>query len=189
MSSESMAVQSPPTEDSKWLVALAVALVELPRATTQELAQAAGISRATLHRLCGTREQLIDKVLRHSATALTKALESSGLSTLPPLEALRLLIANTLEHRELCTFMIHYWWQYGSVSGIPDGQWEATLDAFFLRGQREGVFRLDMPTAGLSDYWSYTLIGLIDAERRGRIGRAGLATLIENAFLRGGQAN
>lgn len=43
--------------DEKLLKALAIAIVDHPRATFKEIAQAAGVSKATLNRFCGTRDQ------------------------------------------------------------------------------------------------------------------------------------
>lgn len=50
-------------EDERVLAALALALVDKPRATLQELAQAIGISKATLYRFSRTREELVDRLM------------------------------------------------------------------------------------------------------------------------------
>jgi TetR/AcrR family transcriptional repressor of mexCD-oprJ operon len=63
--------------------------------------------------------------------------------------------------------------------------WDATLDAFFLRGQQAGVFRIDLAAPALTEIFVALLLRLIDAERHGRVARAGLASVIERAFLRG----
>lgn len=42
------------SHDERLIKALAVAIVDRPRATLKELAEAAGVSKATLHRFCGT---------------------------------------------------------------------------------------------------------------------------------------
>lgn len=59
------------------------------------------------------------------------------------------------------------------------------MDAFFLRGQHEGVFRLDIPAPALTEIWGATIVGIADGARRGRIARAGLATLVDLVFLHG----
>lgn len=41
------------SHDERLIKALAVAIVDHPRATLKELAEAAGVSKATLHRFCG----------------------------------------------------------------------------------------------------------------------------------------
>lgn len=63
--------------------------------------------------------------------------------------------------------------------------WILDLDAFFLRGQKEGVFRIDIPAQGLTEIWAALTIGLVDSERRGRIARASLATIMNEAFIHG----
>ncbi|MFX5595200.1 transcriptional regulator, partial [Acinetobacter baumannii] len=57
--------------------------------------------------------------------------------------------------------------------------------AFFLRGQQQGVFRIDITAQALTEIWASVLIGLLDGERRGRIARAGLAAMAERVFLQG----
>lgn len=101
---------------------------------------------------------------------------------MPPLEALSRLTANSLEHREITSFLTHYEKQ---TSIEDDTEWNERLDGFFLRGQQEGLFRIDISAAALTEIWVSVLIGLIDAERRGRIPRQGMAALVERAFLTG----
>lgn len=173
-------------DDSRMLAALALALVDHPRATLQELAKAAGISKATLYRFCRTREQLIQRVATQAIQALNQATEDSNLETDPPAEALRKLIARHLEHRELTAFLTHYWNDIArDMPAETIEQCEQRMDAFFLRGQQAGLFRIDVTAATLSELWFSILIGLVDAERRGRMARAGLAHIVETTFLRG----
>lgn len=53
--------------DEKLLKALAVALVDHPAGTLKDIAQAAGVSKATLNRFCGTRANLIEMLLNHAS--------------------------------------------------------------------------------------------------------------------------
>lgn len=172
------------TDDHRILPALALALVDQPRATLQELANAIGISKTTLYRFCHTRQQLIERLMSHSAETFQRAIQASSLESGPPQEALVRLIDNHLAHRELTIFLLHYWWQSG-LADTHEYAWQEPLDAFFLRGQQQGVFRIDIAAPTLTELWSSILVGLVDAERRGRVARVGLATLIENAFLKG----
>ncbi|ENT4349318.1 transcriptional regulator, partial [Pseudomonas aeruginosa] len=48
-----------------------------------------------------------------------------------------------------------------------------------------GVFRIDIGAPALTEIFSSLIFGLVDAERRGRIARAGMAALIEQFFLNG----
>lgn len=178
-----------PADDSQILAALARALVDRPRATLQELAQAIGISKATLYRFCRTRDQLIQRLSSQAVQAMGQALEDSNLETDPPEEALRKLIANHLAHGELAAFLTHFWNDVSrdTPAEVLDG-WESKLDAFFLRGQQAGLFRIDVTAATLTELWINGLIGLVDAERRGRVARAGLAAIAESMFLMGAAA-
>lgn len=171
--------------DIRLLASLAEALVTQPRATLQELAQAVGISKASLYRFCRTREQLVEWLVLYSTRTISEMLETAGLDSEPPTDVLKHLIDQHLSHRELSTFLEYYWRE-----GDPDlerqrKQWQRLMDAFFLRGQREGVFRIDISAAALSELWIATMVGLSAAERRGRVARVGLSAIIRSAFLHG----
>lgn len=175
---------SPDIEDNRILVALALALVDQPRASLQELARSIGTSKATLYRYCRTRQALIDRLATQSGHVLTQAIAAAELDTAPPLEALRTLIERHLEHREL-TIFLKYYWKDATTDVCVDCEWDKALDTFFLRGQEAGAFRIDISAPALTEIFVNLLIGLFDAERRGRVARIGLADLIESAFLIG----
>jgi TetR/AcrR family transcriptional repressor of mexCD-oprJ operon len=172
-------------ENDKMMAALARALVDRPRASLQEVAAAVGISKATLYRLCRTRGELLERLVHHATTRITEAIEAARLDVGPPLTAFERLIATNLEHRELTTFLIHYWRRDTPTAASVDAGWEAALDAFFLRGQQAGVFRIDLAAPTLTEIFVALLLGLIEAEHHGRVARASLAEVIERAFLRG----
>lgn len=177
-------------EDERVLAALALALVDKPRATLQELAQAIGISKATLYRFSRTREELVDRLMAHGAYLMNRSLEEAELDKAPTVDALRRFIEGQLRHSELAAFMIYYW----KPDTLQDARAAATwtdyfsvLDEFFVRGQREGLFRIEIGAAVLSESLISLLSGLMDAERRGRIARASLPGMIETLFLAGAQ--
>lgn len=172
-------------DDSKLLNTLALSLVNHPRASLQELAAAAGISKATLYRSYGTREALIERLLQYGTRLISQTMHMAELETAPPLEALRLLIAKNLEQPGISAFLIHYLEPQSEHMAVIEAEWNKKTDAFFLRGQQEGVFRIDINAASLTELWITVLVGMIDAERRGRVARAGLAELIEQTFLHG----
>jgi len=173
-------------QDAATLSALALALVTQPRASLQELAKAIGVSKATLYRFCRTREQLVARLIAHSMDTMNRLLQQARLDEDDPIEALRRLTALQLEHRELAAFLTYYWKEAdASLSDASAAAWDAQMDAFFLRGQQQGVFRIDFSAAALTEIWVAAFIGLADAERRGRVAHAGLGTLLERAFLQG----
>ena len=177
--------------DEKLLRALAVAIVQHPRATLQELARAAGVSKATLYRFCRTRKQLIDTLRNYCIEMVGNVIEASALDTAPPLEALHRLTENHLAQKEFSVFLIYHWKPNEAPGENADSAWdkskryEQMLDAFFLRGQKEGVFRIDVSAACLADTYSYLLYGLMESERLGRVARMGLSSTLEQLFLFG----
>ncbi|GLE74060.1 TetR/AcrR family transcriptional regulator [Pseudomonas aeruginosa] len=173
--------------DEKLLKALAIAIVDHPRATFKEIAQAAGVSKATLNRFCGTRDNLIEMLLDHGSVVIYRVIADADLES-APLDALHRLIEGHLTHRELLVFLSFQWrpdtfdLDAGGCRWLP---YSETLDEFFLRGQKLGVFRIDIGAPALTEIFSFLIFGLVDAERRGRIARAGMAALIEQFFLNG----
>lgn len=179
-------------QDAATLSALALALVTQPRASLQDLAKAIGVSKATLYRFCRTREQLVTRLIEYSMDTMNRLLQEARLDEGDPIEALRRLTALQLEHRELGAFLTYYWKDAdASLSDASTSAWDEQMDAFFLRGQQQGVFRIDFSAAVLTELWIAAFIGLADAERRGRVARvarAGLGALVERAFLQGALA-
>ncbi|MGC4365363.1 TetR/AcrR family transcriptional regulator [Hydrogenophaga sp. R2] len=179
------------TDDEALLARLALALVDHPRATLQELAQAVGVSRATLYRFSRTREELIDRLMQHATGCMQRAMDEARLEEGPALEALSRFVTGQLEQREMAAFLVFHWQpeniqdERGRTS--CDAYMEA-LDAFILRGQREGVFRIDIAAQAQAEALMSLLTGLVDAERRGRVARAGVAAMVEALFLKGSAA-
>lgn len=175
------------SSDEQFLKALAIAIVHRPRANLYELASAVGVSKATLYRTAKTRDQLVDKVRDHCVVLIKRVIEEARLETDPPLVALRRLIEGLVAHREFNSFLLYHWQPTDGDFNEP-GIWaehEALLDSFFLRGQKEGVFRVDVTAACLSDCFCSTAGGLAESEMRGRVARANLPNVIEMLFVNG----
>lgn len=174
--------------DEQGMAALAAVLVYAPGATLQEIATAVGVSRATLYRFCNSREKLVRRLLKHAVTRLAEGLKVVRLEEGSPVEALERLLVGEFEHRELHAFLMEFWSKEIEIDAelVPACKaYEKALDAFFLRGQREGVFRIDIPAAVLNESLTWLLIGLMDAERRGRIARTSVLQTARALFLEG----
>lgn len=175
-------------DNDELMNALAAILAKSPNATYQEIAEGVGVSRATLYRFCSNREELIHRILKYASTKLTENIQVIRLEEGHPIEALNRLLESELEHRAIYAFLSEFW----SSSHERDAEllptfltYEKTLDNFFLRGQREGVFRIDVPAAVLNETLSWLLIGLMDSERRGRIAKASVLETAKLLFLEG----
>ncbi|WP_395505556.1 TetR/AcrR family transcriptional regulator [Ectopseudomonas hydrolytica] len=179
---------SPTANDERLLKALAVATVNRPRATLKELAEAAGVSKATLHRFCGTRDNLVKMLEHYGKTVLKQTIAAADLERTEPLAALRILIGEHLKHRELLVFLM---FQYRPDTFGPEAEdryWQSymdALDAFFLRGQQQGVLRIDISAVVLTELFTTLIYGMVDAERRGRAASASSANTLEQMFLHG----
>lgn len=175
----------PPHPDDRLFRALAIAIVEHPRGTLKDLAEASGISKATLHRYCGTRENLHTLVNQHATQSLSQILDNPAIQDADPLTVLRQLISDHLQQREFLLFLI---FQCRPDTYLEDLNWQhfnSTLDAFFLRGQQCGVFRIDIAAPVLTELFTASICSMVDAERRGRAAASDSARVLEQFFLRG----
>ncbi|WP_406208438.1 TetR/AcrR family transcriptional regulator [Kitasatospora sp. NBC_01560] len=157
-----------------------------PTAHLDEIARAAGISRATLHRLYPGREALIRAVgllgLQRFGTALdTAAVEDGDAHT-----ALRRLVDATVPDATLCAFLA------GENQLYDDDEindvWEvqiARLHALFLRGQQQGVFRVELSAAWLSEAFFDLVAGIGWAIQDGRLAPRDAAFSLAELFLGG----
>lgn len=175
-------------QDERLLKALATAIVARPRATLKELAESAGVSKATLHRFCGTRDNLVQMLEKHGETVLNQIIAAADLEQAEPSDALRRLISEHLTHRELLVFLM---FQYSPEFLAPESdgaRWQSyiqALDSFFLRGQQQGVLRIDISAAVFTELFTTMVYGMVDAERRGRAASANSANVLEQMFLHG----
>lgn len=170
--------------EDKFLAALAAALLNHPRGTLKVIAEAAGVSKATLHRFCGTRENLQNMLLAHGAAIIERIILQSDLKEGPVRQAFEQLLLSHLAHSEVMAYVAFNWSPDSPVVG--DHSWlhyTEALDAFFLRGQKDGVFAVELSAAELTELFGSAMFGLLDAQRRGRIAPARLAFIIKHFFV------
>ncbi|MCE1117678.1 TetR/AcrR family transcriptional regulator [Pseudomonas sp. NMI795_08] len=153
----------------------------------QELAELAGISRATLHRLCGTRDNLDSQLERHARETLERILDSVAPLASSPLAALRQLIGEHLARGELMAFLVSRYHANLQANGQREADWQFyldKLDALFLSGQQQGTFRIDVTAALLTELFMTLLYATVDARLRGRMPSASDG-IMEQIFLLG----
>ncbi|MBH5337894.1 TetR/AcrR family transcriptional regulator [Streptomyces pactum] len=138
----------------------AALLTRKSTASMDEIARAAGISRATLHRQFAGREALIRALEELGIEQLQEAMDTARLEEGDPVEALRRLVAAVHPVAGFLAFL-HTENQLFEGEDVHEG-W-ARLDervaALFRRGQEEGVIRLDLTPAWLTE----ALYGLVAA--------------------------
>ncbi|MEU1280362.1 helix-turn-helix domain-containing protein [Streptomyces sp. NPDC005805] len=142
------------------LRAAAALLSRKATATMDEVARAAGIGRATLHRHFAGRDALVRALEALGIQEFEAALERARLDEDSATEALRRLIAEAQPAADLLAFL-YTENQLFEGDGVNEG-W-ARLDArvadFFRAGQERGEFRIDLSPAWLTE----ALYGLVGA--------------------------
>ena len=168
--------------DNELLLKLAAAMVANPKATIKELAESAGISKATLHRFCGTRKNLEDLLFRKSSDAVEDIIRVANQEYEDYEAGLDDLIKIHLKYREYIKLSFFY------PEMAEDYNWDKYLDAmdsFFLRGQKSGFFKIEFSDAFFSEFLASAICGLLDAVDRGRVAPKGLTESIRNLLLFG----
>jgi TetR/AcrR family transcriptional repressor of mexCD-oprJ operon len=160
-----------------------------PRASTQEIAAAAGISRTTLHRMFPSRDALIADLGLMAIERIGAAFASARLEEGTAVDALGRLVeavvpavhqfaflvgeAQLMENEELMT---------------GDLELQRDLEQLLRRGQEEGAIRYDLPVAWLAHSLAGLLLAADEASRLGSIAPRETTTLILEMFLGGAAA-
>ncbi|QNP62387.1 TetR/AcrR family transcriptional regulator [Streptomyces genisteinicus] len=154
-------------------------------ATMDEVARAAGIGRATLHRHFAGRDALVRALEALGIRELESALDRSRIDDGPAGEALRRLIGEMQPSADLLAFL---YTENQLFEGEIDEGW-ARLDArvsdLFRRGQQQGEFRIDLTPAWLTEAL-YGLVGSCAwAVMDGRVAQKDFQYMIAELLLGG----
>ncbi|MCO5314952.1 MAG: TetR/AcrR family transcriptional regulator [Solirubrobacterales bacterium] len=175
---------------------VAGALTANHSASTAEIAAVAGVSRATLHRIFGTREALVEAIYGWLLERCDERFDAAGVDPVgdqppsgeldsvleifdrliddsyPIAQSLWLLIATpSLEqNREL-------------LDRLEDQ--DLRLERLFLRGQREGLFRTDLPSRWLGYSLGAQVMSAWYLVEDGYAGTRDVPRLVRSAILDG----
>ncbi|MBS0849413.1 TetR/AcrR family transcriptional regulator [Citrobacter sp. JGM124] len=170
---------------------LALSLSQKPRANLQQLATMVGISKATLYRIVPTREQLVATLQQQAEQHITDSLLMADLSVPPYLDALSRFIKHILLKKELYIFWTISLGMNSDYGHVSTAHHSATmflvspLEAFFLKGQQAGIFRIDMPAVWLAKTLDYLVYAAADSSLRGEIASLKSVELVEKMFIAG----
>ena len=174
------------------LRAIATVLTDQPRLPMEQLAQAIGISRATLHRMFPNREAIVEAVLALALESSRQAIDGAAIDEGPADEALRRLVATFMPNAVLYLFLQS---AHQERCGQAD-TWLAEFEpnrqrvlALFRRGQEEGCLRVDLTAQWMHDATSALLFEAAHSVREGRLAAADavesvLAVLLDGARRR-----
>ncbi|WP_229890788.1 TetR/AcrR family transcriptional regulator [Streptomyces mashuensis] len=163
----------------------AALLTRKATASMDEIAKAAGISRATLHRHFAGRDALVRALEQLAIERFEHALDEARTGEGDPAEAVRRLIVSVEPVAGLFSFL---YTENQLFEGEINEGWnrlDARVQDLFQRGQEEGVFRLDLSPAWLTD----ALYGLIAsgawAVHDGRVAAKDLTRMVSELLLGG----
>jgi AcrR family transcriptional regulator len=154
-----------------------------PAATMEQVAEAAGVARTTVHRRFATREALIDALGLWATQRLAAAVDAARPDTAPPLVALYQATANVLRVKASWEFAM----SRASAANPEVARLHAgvrdTCGRLFRRAQQAGVLRADTDLAWTQRVY-YAL--LHEAAASGEEADAdAMATLVVDTLLRG----
>ncbi|HEX5415201.1 MAG TPA: helix-turn-helix domain-containing protein [Chloroflexota bacterium] len=157
-----------------------------PGAATQEIAEAAGISRASLHRYFPTRDALVEAIAALAVERVTAAMAAARLDEGPALDAIARLTEAILP-------VVHQFAFLATQAQLPgaeslrekDRAVDGALRRLFQRGQAEGALRADLTPAWLLHAYGWLLYAAAVATRQGDIAPREAARLVLSTFLRG----
>ncbi|MGD9942809.1 MAG: TetR/AcrR family transcriptional regulator [Burkholderiaceae bacterium] len=175
------------TKREKMLCSIAAVLTDQPRLTMEQVAQAIGISRATLHRLFPNRDAVIEELAQLALARSTEAIDAVAPEEGPVDEALRRLVDSFFPHAELYLFLNRTKQQCGANSRY-DAEWaphEERIRNLFRRGQEDGTLRIDMPAQWMLDALAALLFAAAESVRAGRLASAEAATMVSAMLLDG----
>ena len=162
---------------------LALAYCTNPGRTAAELAKEAGISRATFYRVYQSKCHLSDILSEKAKDAFFSFMEIMKEEE-DPKDILCRMVDVCYENKEYIMFLC-----FGRDEGdchIEDKEiYEKGMTAFFLKGQKEGIFRVDIPATAMTKLFAGTMIALFEGEWEGKIASANLAVYWKNFFLDG----
>ncbi|MCJ0870480.1 TetR/AcrR family transcriptional regulator [Streptomyces sp. AP-93] len=141
------------------LRAAAALLSRKSTATMDEVARAAGIGRATLHRHFAGRDALVRALEELGIREFEVAFDNARLGEGTAIDALRRLVAEAEPNAELLAFLVTEN-QLFEGDQVNEGwaRLDARVGALFRRGQHEGDIRIDLSPAWLTEAL-YSLIG------------------------------
>ncbi|NBM20041.1 TetR/AcrR family transcriptional regulator [Streptomyces sp. GC420] len=138
----------------------AALLTRKATATMDEVARAAGISRATLHRHFAGRDALVRALEQLGIEEFEAALDRARTEEGPAAEALGRLVAETETVAGFLAFLVTENQLFeGEQQNEGWARLDARVSALFRRGQERGEFRIDLTPAWLTE----ALYGLIGA--------------------------
>ncbi|WP_407344982.1 TetR/AcrR family transcriptional regulator [Pengzhenrongella phosphoraccumulans] len=161
-----------------------------PAASMQELAQAAGISRATLFRRFPSRAALIGELCQAAAQAYVRAVDAAAPEYGTPTQALNRVVETLARLASVAGLLgLQPLDEHVEASLlIQTAQADEKLRHLVRRGQECGLFRVEVDPEWFLAMLTWLMVGAADSVRLGRLTAAAaqrhLAATLSTALLR-----
>jgi AcrR family transcriptional regulator len=163
-------------------------LLRRPTSSMDEIAKAAGISRATLHRLFPGRDALVGAMAEQAMRLVNQAINEAELHEGAAPEALRRLVGLLIPNADFLGFL------YGESSlweaqEVDDAWAEADrhITSVVRRGQEEGSMRVDLSGQWISEALFALIAAAGWASQEGRLARRDAGHSVIELLLGGAQ--
>lgn len=168
------------------LDAAAQVLSRRPDAAMADIADAAGVGRATLYRHFPTRESLLSGVADSAVTELVDAIDAARLEELPADRAIA----------RLTSVFLRTGAKYAALVGLVEACLDADdkhrvtepLRAMFGRGMRDGTLRKDLPHDALDEMYGALIERALSLTTAGTMTPEQAADAVVTLFLEGARA-
>ena len=154
------------------------------QASMNDVAEAAGVARATVYRYFPTREALLDELARTAVADLEERLASARIDEVPPEEGITRAVRALLDVGNTFVLLVHE--ERRPDRARFERQVTQPLRRLFERGQASGDIRDDIASARLAESLIGLIVGLLQAAPP--LGKEDMAATIVRLFLDGARA-
>ncbi|WP_432570263.1 TetR/AcrR family transcriptional regulator [Kineococcus sp. SYSU DK005] len=151
--------------------AVAAHLALAPAASMQELAEAAGVSRATLFRRFPSRAALVAELCEAAAQAFVRAVQDAAPQDGPPARALERVVENLGRLAPVVGLLgLQPLSEHVETSLLErTAATEESLRRLVRRGQESGDFRVEVDPEWVLTMLTWLMVGAADGVRLGRL--------------------
>lgn len=151
----------------------------------EEVARAAGISRATLFRRYPSRAALVADLCERAVDAFVNAVDAARPEDGPPADALWRVVGALADLAPQYGLMVLQPLDDLGEAALLDRAraGEQRLHALVLRAQRTGAIRVDLPAEWVTTAVTWLVVGAADGLRLGRLAPAGIRHLVVQTVM------